>query len=185
MEETIKDFDNNRKPTGDFTRINHQIRATQIRVIGASGDMLGVMTPQEGIRLAREVGLDLVEISPNATPPVCKIIDHGKYKYEQQKKKAEAKKHQKVVSLKEIKVRPNIDPHDLEIKSKQIDKFLKEGDKVKITLRYKGREIAHTDLGYALFDKLKAKFEADARIELAPRMEGKQLIMILAPASAK
>lgn len=174
-----------RKPSGDFIRINHQIRAVQVRVIDAAGEMLGVMTPQEGMRLAREAGLDLVEVSPNAAPPVCKIISYGKYKYELQKKKNEAKKKQKQQQLKEIKLRPNIDPHDLGIKIKHMGEFLEEGDKVKITVRFRGREISHIDLGTKLLDRVKLEFEAKARIETTPRMEGKQLIMIIAPNTAK
>ncbi len=147
--------------------------------------MLGIMTPQEGMRLAKEAGVDLVEVSPNATPPVCKLINYGKYKYEQQKKKNEAKKKQKQQQLKEIKLRPNIDTHDLQIKTKHIREFLEEGDKVKITVRFRGREISHADLGQKLLDKVKAEFEEISRIELAPRMEGRQLVMVIAPASQK
>ncbi len=147
--------------------------------------MLGVMTVPEGIKLAEDRGLDLVEVSPNASPPVCKIIDFGKYKYEVQKKKNEAKKKQKVVVVKEIKLRPNIDPHDLGIKTKQMKGFLEDGDKVKVTLRFRGREMAHIDLGRALLDKVKTEFEATAKLELPPRLEGKQMIMVLAPATAK
>jgi translation initiation factor IF-3 len=183
MEKNIKDF--NKKPTGDFTRVNHQIRAVQIRVINAEGEMLGLMTPQEGIRLAREAGVDLVEVSPNATPPVCKLINYGKFKYEQQKKKNEAKKNQKQQQLKEIKLRPNIDPHDLGIKMKQMVGFLEDGDKIKITVRFKGREIAHADIGAKLLDRVKVEFEAKAKIESPPRMEGKQMAMVIAPATAK
>lgn len=156
-----------------------------MRVIDEAGEMLGVMTVPEGIRLAEDRGLDLVEVSPNANPPVCKIIDFGKYKYEVQKKKNEAKKKQKVVTIKEIKLRPNIDPHDLGIKTKQMKGFLEDGDKVKITLRFRGREMAHIDLGRALLDKVKTEFETTAKLELPPRLEGKQMIMVLAPATAK
>jgi len=154
-------------------------------VIDEAGEMLGVMTVPEGIKMAEERGLDLVEVSPNATPPVCKIIDFGKYKYEVQKKKNEAKKKQKVVVVKEIKLRPNIDPHDLGIKMKQMHSFLGEGDKVKVTLRFRGREMAHIDLGRALLDRVKNEFELTAKLELHPRLEGRQMIMVLAPATAK
>ena len=154
-------------------------------MIDEAGEMLGVMTVPEGIKMAEERGLDLVEVSPNATPPVCKIIDFGKYKYEVQKKKNEAKKKQKVVVVKEIKLRPNIDPHDLGIKMKQMHSFLGEGDKVKVTLRFRGREMAHIDLGRALLDRVKNEFELTAKLELHPRLEGRQMIMVLAPATAK
>ena len=147
--------------------------------------MLGVMSVPDAIRRAEEAGLDLVEVSPNAEPPVCKIIDFGKYKYEVQKKKNEAKKKQKVVVLKEIKIRPNIDPHDLGIKMKQMHGFLAEGDKVKVTLRFRGREMAHIEIGRKLMDKVKAEFETAARMEMHPRLEGKQMMMVLAPASTK
>ena len=165
--------------------MNRQIRAEQVRVIDEAGEMLGVMTVPEGIRMAEERGLDLVEVSPNATPPVCKIIDFGKYKYEVQKKKNEAKKKQKVVTIKEIKLRPNIDKHDLGIKIKQMKSFLEEGDKVKITLRFRGREMAHIDIGRALMDRVKDEFGETAKLELHPRMEGRQMIMILAPQTVK
>ena len=185
MEKNINNKDFNKKPTGDFTRVNHQIRVPQVRVIDANGEMLGVMTPQEGMRLAREAGMDLVEISPNASPPVCKIINYGKFKYEQQKKKNEAKKKQKQVVIKEIKLRPNIDPHDLGIKVKHMGEFLADGDKVKITVRFKGREISHSELGTQLLDKVKTQFEQTAKIEYGPKMEGKQLVMVIAPANSK
>ena len=183
----INDRPNDRfqKRNEDIAKVNRQIRAPQVRVIDEAGEMLGVMTVPEGIKLAEDRGLDLVEVSPNATPPVCKIIDFGKYKYEVQKKKNEAKKKQKVVTIKEIKLRPNIDPHDLGIKTKQMKGFLAEGDKVKITLRFRGREMAHIDLGRALLDRVKDEFGETAKLELHPRMEGRQMIMILAPQTAK
>ena len=147
--------------------------------------MIGTMSVNDAIRKAEEAGLDLVEVSPNASPPVCKIIDFGKYKYEVQKKKNEAKKKQKIVSVKEIKLRPNIDPHDLGIKTRQMKGFLANGDKVKITLRFRGREMAHIELGRALLDKVKNEFGESAKLELPPRMEGRQMIMILAPQTGK
>jgi translation initiation factor IF-3 len=142
--------------------------------------MRGVMTPREAIVLAEEVGLDLVEISPNADPPVCKILDYGKYKYEQQKKAAEARKHQKVIELKEIKLRPNIDDHDFEIKMKSAKAFLGEGDKVKITLRFRGREMAHQELAHAVIKRVREELDALAKVESEPSFEGRQMIMILA-----
>ncbi len=138
------------------------------------------MTPREAIVLAEEVGLDLVEISPNADPPVCKILDYGKYKYEQQKKAAEARKHQKVIELKEIKLRPNIDDHDFEIKMKSAKAFLGEGDKVKITLRFRGREMAHQELAHAVIKRVREELDALAKVESEPSFEGRQMIMILA-----
>jgi translation initiation factor IF-3 len=143
--------------------------------------MLGVMQTRDAIHKAKEYGLDLVEVSPNASPPVCKIQDFGKYKYELQKKKNEAKKKQKVVETKEIKVRQNIDKHDLEIKLRHVREFLAEGNKVKFSLRFRGREMAHIDLAVILFDKVKADLGDLIKVEYAPRMEGKQMIMIVAP----
>ena len=143
--------------------------------------MRGVMTPKDAIVLAEESGLDLVEISPNADPPVCKILDYGKYKFQEQKKKAEARKRQKVVEVKEIKLRPNIDTHDYEVKAKAMHRFFEEGDKVKVTLRFRGRELAHPELGMKLLQQVKVDFEPVAKVEYEPRMEGKQMIMILAP----
>lgn len=145
--------------------------------------MLGVLSVQEAIRLAQEAGVDLVEVSPNAVPPVCKLLDYGKFKYETQKKKNEAKKNQKIVQLKEIKLRPNIDKHDLETKQKAITKFLAAGDKVKLTMRFRGREMAHIDIGQALLKDLMEHYKETSKIDLAPRLEGKQMIMILAPLS--
>ncbi len=143
--------------------------------------MLGVMQVRDAINRAKDYGLDLVEVSPNANPPVCKIQDFGKYKYEQQKKKAEAKKKQKVVELKEIKLRPNIDKHDLEIKLKHVQEFLSEGNKVKFTLRFRGREMAHLELGNQLMEKVKTFLGDAAKVEFHPKMEGRQMIMIVIP----
>lgn len=169
----------------EIARINTAIRATEVRVVGASGDMLGVMSVDEGIRHAKEAGLDLIEVSPNAKPPVCKVLDYGKFKYEHQKKKNEAKKKQKQVSLKEIKLRPGIDVHDLETKKKAITKFLEAGDKVKITMRFRGREMAHIDIGRALLDNVRAEYSETTKVETFPKMEGRQMIMILAPDTGK
>ncbi len=133
------------------------------------------------LEAAEEVGLDLVEIVPNANPPVCKILDYGKFKFQEQKKKNEARKRQKVVELKEIKLRPNIDTHDYDVKAKAMHRFFDEGDKVKVTLRFRGREMAHPELGMKLLLKVKADFDEIAKVEYEPRMEGRQMIMILAP----
>lgn len=141
--------------------------------------MLGIVPLQEALKLARERDLDLVEISPNAEPPVCKILDFGKFKYEAKKKAHEARKKQKVVELKEIKLRPNIGQNDYEVKLRSITKFINEGDKVKITLKFKGREVTHQELGFKLLERVKNDLEDIAKVEFAPKMEGKQMLMIL------
>jgi translation initiation factor IF-3 len=166
----------------DEPRINNQIRCDKIRLVGADGEMVGVVTVPEGLRAARDAGLDLVEVSPNAEPPVCKILDYGKYKYEQQKKAAEARKKQKIVVIKEVKLRPGIDKHDLEVKMKAVHKFLEEGDKVKLTLRFRGREMSHQDIGMKLLEKIREELGTTVRIEHEPKLEGRQVIMIVAPA---
>ncbi len=143
--------------------------------------MIGVVPTREALWRAREMGLDLVEISPNADPPVCKILDFGKYKYEQQKKKSEARKKQKIVEVKEIKIRPNIDDHDYDVKMRQAKGFIQEGDKVKVTLRFRGRELAHIDLGMKVLERVKNELEPIAKVEQMPRMENKQMIMVLTP----
>ena len=135
----------------------------------------------KAIEMAEQVGLDLVEVSPNAKPPVCKILDYGKFKFEAQKKAAKARKKQKIIDIKEIKFRPNIDTNDFNVKIKSVSKFLSAGDKVKITMRYRGREMAHRDLGIKILDKVKEETNAYARVELEPKLEGRQAIMILAP----
>ena len=153
----------------------------RVRVIDQDGENLGVMYTREALAQAREAGLNLVEISPNADPPVCKILDIGRFKYEAQKKANIARKTQKVVDIKEIKVRPNIDDHDYDVKMKSILKFIEEGDKVKITLRFRGRELSNSQLGMRLLDRIRADTEAVAKIEQLPRMEGRQMLMVLAP----
>ena len=168
------------RPTDDGPRINDQIRAEKVRVVDAEGEMRGVMTVREGIALAEEAGLDLVEVSPGAVPPVCKVLDYGKYKYEQQKKAAEARKKQKIVELKEIKVRPGIEKHDYEVKMRAIRRFLEEGDKVKVTMRFRGREMAHQEIGMAVLKRIRDEVLDLAKIDMEPRFEGRQIIMILA-----
>lgn len=158
------------------------IRVPQVRLINENGDMLGVMSPAEALKHAEAAGLDLVEVSPNATPPVCKILDFGKYRYELQKKAKEAKKKQKVIEIKEIKLRPGIDTNDYNIKLKNILRFLEEGDKVKITLRFRGREMSHADIGMDVLNRMKADTAAYAKIEQEAKTEGRQVVMILAPA---
>ncbi len=143
--------------------------------------MLGVMSARDALLRAYDVGMDLLEISPNAVPPVCKITDYGKYKYEQQKKANEARKKQKVVEIKEIKVRPNIDDHDYETKMKQMKGFIGEGDKVKVTLRFRGREMAHQDLGLKVLDRIRQEMGEAVKVEQMPRLENRQMIMVLAP----
>ena len=151
-----------------------------MRVVGADGEMLGVMSVAKGIEVAEEAGLDLVEVSPNAEPPVCKVLDFGKYKYEQQKKAAEARKKQKTVDVKEIKVRPNIEKHDYDVKIRAARKFLGNEDKVKVTLRFRGREMAHKDLASKLLDRIRDDLADLSKVELFPKMEGRQMIMVLA-----
>ncbi len=143
--------------------------------------MLGVMSTREAQRRAGEVGLDLVEISPNADPPVCKLLDYGKFKYEQQKKKNEARKKQKVIEIKEIKVRPNIDENDYQVKLRAMKSFIGEGDKVKVTLRFRGREMAHQELGVKVLERIRVDMETDTKVEQMPKMENRQMIMVLSP----
>ena len=161
--------------------VNERIRAKTVRVISEKGDMLGVFNTNEAIQLAFEKGLDLVEVSPNASPPVCKIIDYGKYKYQVQKKQAEAKKKQKTFEVKEVKLMPGIEDHDYGVKLKSIQRFLSEGDKVKITLRFKGREMAYHQRGMDVLKKLESQIEPVAKIEQVPTLEGKHMIMVIAP----
>jgi len=165
----------------DGPRVNHQINVPQVRLVAEDGSMVGVVTTREAISMATDAGLDLVEVSPNATPPVCKILDLGKFKYEEQKRKNEARKKQKVIEVKEIKLRPGIDIHDYEVKMRSVHRFLEEGDKVKITMRFRGREMAHQELGVKVLDKVKADLDAVAKVESHPRMEGRQMIMVISP----
>ena len=163
-------------------RVNDRIRATEIRLIGAEGENVGVVTPGRAMQLAEEAGLDLVEISPNATPPVCKIMDFGKFKYENQKKEAEARKKQKIIEIKEVKFRPNTDTHDYEVKMRNVVRFLEGGDKVKVTLRFRGREMAHTDLGRNLLERVADDVKEIGKVENMPRIEGRQMVMMIGPA---
>ena len=162
-------------------RYNEFIAVPKVRVIDENGENLGVMITQEAIEAAAEVGLDLVEVSPNADPPVCKFLDVGKYKYEAQKKANIARKSQKTQEIKEIKMRPNIDDHDYDVKMKKIHAFIEEGDKVKVTLRFRGRELAHGQLGMVLLQRVQDDTSATAKVEQYPRMEGRQMLMVLAP----
>jgi translation initiation factor IF-3 len=153
----------------------------QVRLIDQDGEMQGVLATREAMQRAFDVGLDLLEISPNADPPVCKITDYGKYKYEQQKKANEARKRQKVVEIKEVKVRPNIDDHDYDVKMRAMKSFIGEGDKVKVTLRFRGREMAHQDLGIRVLERIRTELGETIKVEQMPRLENRQMIMVLAP----
>ncbi len=168
-------------PKSDGPRVNFEIDVPQVRLIDAAGENRGVVSIREAIRLAEEAGLDLCEISPNASPPVAKILDFGKYKYEAQKKAAEARKKQKVIEIKEIKLRPGIDQHDYEVKMKAMHRFLDEGDKVKVTLRFRGREMAHQELGMKVLDRVRDELAEKAKVEQSPKMEGRQMTMVIAP----
>jgi len=168
-------------PTKDGPRSNRDIRVPRVQLIDETGLNRGNVTIQEALQIAEDAGLDLVEISPNAEPPVCKITDLGKLKYASQKKAAEARKNQKVVEIKEIKMRPNIDTHDYETKMKAVRRFFEEGDKVKLTLRFRGREMAHLELGMELLNKVKAETETIAKVEAEPKLEGRQMMMVLSP----
>ena len=157
------------------------IDAENVRVVGADGEMVGVVSVTEGIEIALDAGLDLVEVSPNADPPVCKVLDYGKYKYEEQKKRNEARKKQKVIEVKEIKMRPSIDVHDYEVKMRNARRFLGHGDKVKFTIRFRGREMAHQELGMDVLNRIREDLNEEVKIEQFPRMEGRLMIMIVAP----
>ena len=168
-------------PVKDGPRANETIEAKECRLIDEDGENGGVVLLKDAIERALGVGLDLVEISPNAKPPVCKIMDLGKYKYELQKRKNEAKKKQKIIEIKELKFRPNIDQHDYEVKMKSMNKFIDEGDKVKVTLRFRGREMAHQELGMQVLLRVKEEMKDKARVEQMPSMEGRQMTMVLGP----
>ncbi len=181
---TIARRPHNAPPTRDTgPRINERITSDEIRLIGADGENVGVVTPARAMEMADEAGLDLVEISPNAAPPVCEIMDFGKYKYEQQKRESEARKKQKVIEVKEVKFRPNTDTHDYDVKMRNVFKFLENGDKVKITLRFRGREMAHQQLGRELLDRVAEDTKEHGKVEHMPKMEGRQMIMIIGPVS--
>ena len=168
-------------PTRDGPRVNEEIRVPQVRLIDQDGEMMGVLSARDAMLKAFAVGLDLVEISPNADPPVCKILDYGKFKYEQQKKRNEAKKKQKVIEIKEIKVRPNIDENDYQVKMRAMKSFIEEGDKVKVTLRFRGREMAHQDIGVRVLERIRAEMDVSTKVEQMPRLENRQMVMVLSP----
>jgi translation initiation factor IF-3 len=168
-------------PSREGPRVNEEIRVPQVRVIDENGEMIGVLSIRDALYRAYQSGLDLLEISPNAVPPVCKITDYGKFKYEQQKKANEARKKQKIVEIKEVKVRPNIDDHDYDVKMRMARSFIGEGDKVKVTLRFRGREMAHQELGVKLLERIRTDLGEIVKVESMPRLENRQMIMVLAP----
>ncbi|HEY5609095.1 MAG TPA: translation initiation factor IF-3 [Alphaproteobacteria bacterium] len=168
-------------PARDDRRVNELITSKNVRLIDARGTMIGVVSTEDALQRAAEAGLDLVEVAGNAEPPVCKILDYGKLKYETQKKEAEARKKQKVIHIKEIKMRPTIDDNDYDVKMRNVRRFLDEGDKVKVTLRFRGRELAHQELGSQVLDRVRTDLGELAKVESMPRMEGRQMVMVIAP----
>ena len=165
----------------DFNRVNNQIRADEVRVLLDDGEQLGVMKTSEAIALAKDRKMDLVEIAPNNNPPVCKVIDYGKFKYQEQKKKNEAKKKQKVIETKEIKIRPGTGEHDYQVKIRSANKFIKEGNRVKFSLRFKGREMEHSNLGIEMLNRVKEDLQEVIRVEMEPKIEGRQAFLVIAP----
>ena len=172
-------FQKRTRPKGP--RANNRINSPEVQVIASSGENLGIINTSKAISMAKEEGLDLIEVAPNAKPPVCKIIDMGKYKYDAQKKANKAKKKQKKIELKEIKLRPVTETHDYNFKLKNAQKFLSKGDKVKFTIRFKGRELQHSNLGHDLMDKIKEDIKLVGKVEMNPKFDGKQMIMVVQP----
>lgn len=166
-------------------RINEEIRIKEVRVTGADGEQLGIMATRDALRLAEEKHLDLVEVAPKAHPPVCRIMDFGKYRYEQQKREKEAKKKQKVITIKEVKLRPNIEQHDFDVKLKSASRFIEEGNKVKITIMFRGRELSHPELGNELLDKAVATLGDTVTVERTAKLEGKNMTMVVSPKPQK
>ena len=166
-------------------RTNETITASEVRVISSTGKQLGILSIREALNKAEDEGFDLVEISPNATPPVCKIIDYGKLKYKEQKSKKEAKKKQKTIEVKEIKIRPGINKHDYEVKIKALSKFINDGNKVKVSMRFRGREMEHKNIGIDLLKRLTEQVSEYAKVEVPPKPEGKQIMMVLVPQLSK
>jgi translation initiation factor IF-3 len=171
----------NMTPTREGPRINEEISVLRVRLVDERGGMVGVVGRNEALTMAADAGLDLVEIAPGADPPVCKILDYGKFKYEEQKKKNEARKKQKIIEVKEIKLRPSIDDHDYQVKMRSMNKFIEEGDKVKVTMRFRGRELAHQELGMNVLMRVKDDLDGIAKVEQTPRMEGRQMTMVVSP----
>lgn len=168
-------------PAKDGPRVNYDIRLHEVQLINIEGKNVGVVSFDEAISQAEQAGLDLVEIAPQSEPPVCKILDYGKYRFQAQKKAAEARKKQKIIEIKEVKFRPNIDSHDYDVKKRAMIRFLEEGDKVKVTLRFRGREMAHQDLGFKLLERIKEEMADLCKVESHPSFEGRQVMMVLAP----
>lgn len=162
-------------------RINDEIRVREVRLVGETGEQLGICQIRDALREAAEKGLDLVEVAPNAKPPVCRLMDYGKYRYEQSKRERESRKKQKIITVKEVKIRPKIDDHDLEFKTKNAERFLKEGDKVKVTVMFRGREITRPALGKALCERMAELLKDTASVEKEAKLEGRNMIMILSP----
>jgi translation initiation factor IF-3 len=171
----------NMTPTREGPRINEDISVLRVRLVDERGGMVGIVGRNEALAMAADAGLDLVEIAPGADPPVCKILDFGKFKYEEQKKKNEARKKQKIIEVKEIKLRPSIDIHDYAVKMRSMNKFIEEGDKVKVTMRFRGRELAHQELGMNVLMRVKDDLDGIAKVEQTPRMEGRQMTMVVSP----
>ena len=169
-------------PARSGPRVNGSITATQVRCIDQNGEQLGIIDIDDALGRAESAGYDLVEVQPNVDPPVCKILDYGKYKYEAQKRANEAKRKQKVVDVKEIKFRPNIDEHDYQVKMRSVRKFIDSGDKVKVTLRFRGREMAHQELGVQVLQRIREEMSEATKVEAMPKLEGRQMVMVLAPA---
>ena len=174
----------NAPPSREGPRVNEDITVPEVRFINADGDNVGVVKTEEALEQAYAAGLDLVEISPNSDPPVAKILDYGKFRYQEQKKAAENRKKQKVIDVKEIKMRPGIEDHDYQVKVRNMRRFFEDGDKVKVTLRFRGREMAHQDLGMKVLDRVREEMEEIAKVEQAPKLEGRQMTMVMAPKSA-
>lgn len=168
-------------PTRQGPRVNDMIDVAEVRLIGQNGENLGVLNVEKALELAEQAELDLVELSPNVEPPVCKILDYGKYKYEAQKKANVARKKQKTIEVKEIKMRPGIDPHDYDVKMRSVQRFINEGDKVKVTLRFRGREMVHQDRGLRMLERVREDLDEIAKVEQFPKMEGRLLTMVVAP----
>jgi len=162
-------------------RINEEIRAREVRLVSSEGEQLGIVSNKEALQIAAEKSMDLVEIAPTAKPPVCKIMDYGKYKYEQAKRDKEARKKQKIVEIKEVKLRPNIEDHDFDTKTRNAQRFLRDGDKVKVTIMFRGREITHSENGKVLCLRMAAVLSGESTVEREPKVEGRNMVMILAP----
>ncbi|OJW49167.1 MAG: translation initiation factor IF-3 [Alphaproteobacteria bacterium 41-28] len=166
----------------DGPRVNEEITSPEVRLVDENGEMVGVVSQKQALERAYAAGLDLVEVSPNADPPVCKILNHGKFKYEEQKRRAEIRKKQKIIEIKEIQLRPGIDKHDFEVKMRSARKFIEEGDKLKVTLRFRGREVSHQEFGMEVLNRVKDALQDIAKVEQFPKLEGKRVIMVMGPA---